>query len=332
MTKRYKAVTTAEGAKKRTPIDRSLYLRMLRDTQKYPLLVRVASELWRAGFNPRKFFRVLHKDDYTLSTRIMEELERIDRGRNGYDPERVPPILPVLLQYQTTEELKEERKGRPSSEEAKKVVEKWISSKLKLGWKEVDLVRALREFIDPPEEDVVSVKAFVEDTEPTKGKKGKDVVLKKTVTKHTYHVCDGKNWHDFISPIKAREFQTEVANNVLAVIKSSIPMEQIKRTTCECCGHPLNGQVLSIRDNKGKIQSNLHPNCWWLHRESPCKIPLGMTLLHPAEGVAYTWYGSEKGGWKKTPHETVVETPKEESKPPAPVAAETTPDGFVRKV
>lgn len=307
-------------------IDRSLFLKMLREAEKYSLLKRVASELYRAGFNSRRFFSLLHRDDWTLSNRILEELELIDNGRNGYDPAKVPPLLPVLVKYDTQETLREVRRGRPTQEQAKKAVNAWIQERLKNGWREVDLVNALREVMEPVEDAVVVVK-----TDPDLVEAEATTKTPRAGVRHQFHVCDGKDWHIVKSPAKARELKADIESKVLAEIRNSVPMDMRKATTCGVCQKALNGIVLTIRDSKGTVQDHLHPSCWWMHRAEPARIPLGMTWLNSTDGLLYRWEGAEKGGWLKVKDERNDPVP-EKTVEAVPLATEAEGEGVVHKV
>lgn len=282
--------------KKKRKIDRDTYLRMLRQSQQYTMIQRIASELYRAGVNSRTFLQTLHKDDWTLSNRVMEELDRIDRGRNGYDPDRVPPILPVYWK-EVTGDAAIVTKGRPTKEEAKKVVTKWVREILLRGWTEADLVRAFNAVVDTDADAIVAkVDPDLEELEP-----------KKTAVryKRQYYVHDGNDWQVYESPAKAKNALAALKDSVVGVIKRADPMPDIHARVCSVCGFPLNGHVMTIRGprankkSKAPVVEHMHHNCWWLKRVELCRIPLGMEMLNAATGKFMVWHGADKGGWRE---------------------------------
>lgn len=293
-------VVNKEMQRKKRSIDRIAFLRIVRETEKYPLLVRVASELYRAGVTPGVFIETLHKDDWSMSTRVMEELERIDKGRCGYDPDRVPPILPVYLKPLTNAAKAEKKaiKGRPKREFAQKETLRWVKHVLSLGWTEGDVQRGIDDVLGD-NEPVIHVKA-----DP-------DLVAAlpaKAKTHFKYYVHDGSDdWLIFKSPAKAKEAIDALRTKVMQHIRDADPMPDMIARICAECKKPLNGQVMTIREDgpptkKGrkpskKVIEHLHPNCYWLKRVEPVRVPLNMQLLNPADGKLYTWHGADKGGW-----------------------------------
>lgn len=289
--------------KKKRKIDRETYLRMLRQSQQYTMLQRIASELYRAGVKPGFFLQHLHKDDWTLSTRVMEELERIDRGRNGYDPDRVPPILPVYWK-EVTGDNAIPTKGRPTKDEAKKVVSKWVREIFLRGWTEADLVRAFNSVVDMDSDAIVAkVDPDLEEMAPKPSK---------VRYKRQYYVHDGIDWQVHDSPVKAKKALDTLKDSIVGVIKRAEPMPDIVARVCAVCHQPLNGHVFTVRGErttkkaKKPVIEHLHPNCWWLKRVEPCRIPLGMELLNPATGKFLIWYGADKGGWKEKLNESTT--------------------------
>lgn len=294
-------VINRELKKKKRKIDRQLYLRMLRETQKYTLLQRVTSELYRAGVSPQRFLRELHKDDWSMSTRVMEELERIDKGRNGYDPDRVPPVLPVYLKPVSVEHAVT-FKGRPTRQAAMREALAWAKLLIARGWTEGDIKRAIDDILeDEDSSKVVIVKADddLEEKQP-----------KKAATKLRYYVHDGMDWQIFASATKAKEALAALKSKVMDNIRRAEPMQDITSRICNECKQPLNGHVLTLRGPKvGKkrpVIEHLHENCFWLKRAEPCRIPVGMTLICPADGKPYTWMTAEKGGWQLKKNEPEI--------------------------
>lgn len=290
-------VINRELKKKKRKFDRNTYLRLLRESQKYTILQRVASELYRAGVTPQLFLRELHKDDWSLSSRVMEELDRIDRGRNGYDPDKVPPLLPVYLKpIASDSEAGIAFKGRPKRKDAQQVAIKWAKSLLLRGWTEGDIRRSIEDVLDD-EEDTKVIVVKSDDDIPDEPKV-------RTHTKLKYYVHDGLDWQVFASPIKAKEALANLKDLVMGEIRRAEPMADINARICSHCKKPLNGHVMTIREPKTKgkktrtVVEHLHMNCFWLHRIEACRIPVGMELLNPADGKPYVYQGPEKGGWR----------------------------------
>lgn len=303
-------VINRELKKLKRKIDREAYLRMLRETQEYTLLQRVASELYRAGVSSTKFFAELHKDDWTLSNRVMEELERIEKGRNGYDPDRVPSILPVYLVPASPAQVEEaiRFKGRPQRKLAAAEATRWVKSLLLMGWTEGDVNRAIQDVLDDEDDSTIVVVKADEDLSAEKPK---------VHTKLKYYVHDGQDWQIYASPVKAKEALATLKDQVMGNIRRAEPMPDITARICAECKQPLNGHVMTIRGpkekgkNKRSVVEHLHSNCYWLKRIEPCRIPVGMELICPSDGKPYVWVGPDKGGWKLK-HE-----PEAESQAPA---------------
>lgn len=296
--------------RKRRKIDRQIVLKMLRETEKYPLLVRVASELHRAGVDVRKFQREF-QSDWSLTTRIAEELDRIDRGRNGYDPMRVPAILPIYLRPILAETGDVQSIIRPSKADASKQALEWVKSRLLRGWLESDVRRAIDSVLQSQSSDTSDV-IVVSGASLEEAATEEPVVPRKVVRR--YFVHDGSaDWLVFDSPTAAKRAMNKLVTSVVANVTATVPMEEITARRCKSCGLPLNGQVLTIRtpvesakgkSKKGKNKvskyssEHYHPNCYWLTCTPPPSIPFGMRLLRPQDAATMVWCGPELGGWR----------------------------------
>lgn len=233
-----------------------------------------------------------------MSTRVMEELERIHKGRNGYDPDKVPPLLPIYLKRIEGEDSIQ-TKGRPTRQYASTFVLKTIKDLLLKGWSEGDVVRGFYDVLDSLEDDtkVVRVKEL-SDCEEAKPK----ATTGRTVTKIKYYVHTGFDWERYESPKKATEALERLKNEVVGNIRRAEPMPDITARICNECKQPLTGHVVTMRGEKvgrkRQVVEHLHLNCFWLKRVEPCRIPLNMELLCPSDGKTYVWCSPEKGGWR----------------------------------
>jgi len=127
----------------RPTLSRADYLEMMITAGKYPLLHRLAAELWRSGLRLAQFEREYHKEDNGVSRQVYEYMTQFHFSR-GYDPEKIPPYLP---QYIKADEVVPSRtlfkKGRPSDEEAESSVASILKHALRAGWTEYDFERAV---------------------------------------------------------------------------------------------------------------------------------------------------------------------------------------------
>jgi hypothetical protein len=300
------------------------FVKMLSEAERCPLMMRIAAELFRAGISGRDFLDKFHLEGNPMSTQIHAHMVQFDLSR-GQDPARVPPVMPVLLRYVPTAKQKEliekQKKGRPSTEEAKAYLQKLINELQAKGWHEVDFINALRDLVDNDTAPAKTVKIedFEDDDEPVKGK-AKHI--------HHWHIRIGKKWLEFGKQgdaIKAMEKDDET-DGITAPV--DVPS---KRVHCSYCKFKLTGTCVVVRN--GKETEEMHMGCYWMNVANPATVPIGMTVLDAATGKFYTYHGPEKGRWqiKETPNETpdtgtdggegVPQAEGENQKPPAAISA-----------
>lgn len=264
------------------------YVQMLSDMERYPMIIRVAAELFRGGVTGRRFLDEFHLEGNPISTQVHMYMVQFDLQK-GQNPERVPRLLPEMLRYVPTAKMKEikeaQKRGRPTHEEAKEYLQKMLKELQSKGWKEVDFINALRELVDGDNEPVATIKLEDDDEVEADTKKPKG--------KHSWHVRIGKKWNNFDKQgdaLKAMESDDE-SDGITAPV--DIPS---KRVHCAYCKFKLTGTCVVVRD--GKNTEEMHMGCYWMNVAHPSRVPIGMSVLDAATGKYYTYYGPEKGRWK----------------------------------
>lgn len=268
------------------------FVGMLSDVEKYPLLMRIAAELFRNGVSGRRFLDEFHLDGNSMSTQIHVYMVDFDLKR-GLDPAKVPPILPEFIRWIEPAKIKELKakaiKGRPTAEQAAEHLAKVLKECLSRGWDEVDFINAIRR-MDQPTGPIKSVKLELdEDDEPETKKK----------VERAYFARIGKKWDRFETQVAAMKAMREDDDRILGPVEEPVQGEH-----CFYCKFRLNGTVVTVRDNVST--KHMHMGCYWMNAH-PTQIQIGMCVLDALTGKYYTYHGADKGGWKvKEENETPV--------------------------
>jgi hypothetical protein len=274
---------TAQDKKVKQRFSKQDFVQLLSDANKFPLHMRIAAELFRGGVSGRKFMDTMHIEGNAFSMLILDEMTKFDLSRS-YDPERIPPALPQFVRYVPTAKQKElrekEKRGRPTTEEAKAFLKKMLDDCLKRGWKEVDFINNLRDMVDG-ETKSVKVKADEDDLS--------EVEEDKIKKERTYYARIGKQWQTFTSQLKAMEAMKADDDKVLGPV--DVPEQGAH---CHYCRFRLNGLIVTVRSEKEK--RHMHNGCYWMNEADRSQITVGMVVLDPITATSYI-YLPNKGGW-----------------------------------
>lgn len=260
------------------------FVQLLSDANKFPLHMRIAAELFRGGITGRKFMDTMHIEGNSFSMLILDDMTKFDLHR-GFDPQRIPPVITQFVRYVAPAKEKEirerEKKGRPTTEEARAFLDKMMKDCINRGWYDVDFINNLRDMIDG---DTKVVKVAAEEDDDFS-----DLEEEKVKKQHHWHVRIGKKWVDYTSALKATEAMKDDDDKVLGPVEVPEPGAH-----CHYCKFRLNGTIMTVRNEK-EIR-HMHHGCYWMNEADRSQITEGMTVLDAVTATSYI-YRHKKGGW-----------------------------------
>lgn len=271
------------------------FIALLGEAQKFPLSMRIAAELFRSGLTGKEFLASFHIEGNTFSWHICEHMTKFDLQK-GFDPKAVPPVAPIFLRYVESAKVKEfkekNKKGRPTTEEARKTIIGLTEEYKKRGWHEIDFINAFRSLVDAdtPAIKKVSLDPDLVEVEETKK------------TEKVYFARIGTSWERFTTKISAQNAMDADDHKVLGPVE--VPVTGLHCAHCNCA---LNGNVTTVRNEKAS--RHMHPGCYWMYEAHPSQITVGMEVMNAKTGKIHRFYGQEKGGWKVKDEDIHTENP-----------------------
>lgn len=248
------------------------YRQQLEQCRQHPLLLRLATDLWRRGVSRALFYEQLHLAEDRLSQQVADYLEDLWAERK-FNPDLVPPFGPPALVT---------RQGAPTAAELKAVahrLQQWLTA---YGWPDTAL-HELGQQLNPAPLVLDGATCVAAEPEPE---------LAPVVSR--WSVWTGKEWwHTTVKRAatkRLKELQAEAAK----VLAAHTPMPDFGQRRCRFCNRALHELTVVERNTRKLTVGCWHFNCWFLDHRLDHRLPDGLTLWHPLHAKTYRYSAATK--------------------------------------
>lgn len=276
------------GAKKvSTKLDRGAWLKLHAEATKYPLSLRIAAELWRAGVTFDLFENLWHLEESGISKAVYQAMFNFKLGK-GIDPDFVPPMRATFYKIDKTLAKEERAKGRPTTEQAIREAKETCAELKKRGWLPSDICKAFRVAIgDETEEENSAI--------PLRRISGKSSLPTVSLSK----LSKEEKSLDLKTPNKPVEPEpTEQEIQSMERISSVTPKQKSdvakQLRSCARCSKQL-GEAYCV-DDSANAALFYHIGCWTISNRDSSSLVTGQCAFDPVLG-SLVYYIKEKNSW-----------------------------------